>query len=131
MNKQQRQTVSTGTPWEEIAGFSRAIRVRNHIYVAGTTATGPNGIICKGDDPAEQMKYALNRAKESIEQLGGKLEDIVRTRVYVNDISDWEAVARIHGEIFSKIRPVNTLVQAKLVGNCLVEVEAEAISDDH
>ncbi len=123
MNK---QTFSTGTIWEELAGFSRAVRVGNHIFVSGTTATGPNGIIGKSD-PEKQMHFILDRIEEALLKLGGKLNDVVRTRIYVNDISDWETVAKIHGAKFSKIKPANTLVQAKLVGECLVEVEAEAI----
>jgi enamine deaminase RidA (YjgF/YER057c/UK114 family) len=121
-----RQIFSTGTIWEEIAGFSRAVRVGNHIFVAGTTATGSEGIIDKGD-PAKQMHFILDRIEQAIVKLGGTLNDVVRTRIYVNDIKDWEIVAKIHGDKFRKIRPVNTLIQAKLAGECLVEVEAEAI----
>ncbi|MBA3535259.1 MAG: RidA family protein [Tatlockia sp.] len=121
-----RQIFSTGTIWEEIAGFSRAVRVGNHIFVAGTTATGSEGIIDKGD-PAKQMHFILDRIEQAIVKLGGTLNDVVRTRIYVNDINDWEIVAKIHGDKFRKIRPVNTLIQAKLAGEGLVEVEAEAI----
>jgi enamine deaminase RidA (YjgF/YER057c/UK114 family) len=126
MKDSNRQLFSTGTIWEEIAGFSRALRVGNHIFVAGTTATGPKGIIDKGD-AAKQMHFILDRIEHAIVKLGGTLSDVVRTRIYVNDISDWEIVAKIHGDKFRKIRPVNTLIQAKLAGECLVEVEAEAI----
>lgn len=121
-----KKQISTGTKWEEIAGFSRATRVENHIFVAGTTATDANGIVGKGDIAA-QMYFILERIESAILALGGQLQDIVRTRIYVNDIDDWEIVARIHGEKFQAIKPANTLVQAKLVGECLVEVEAEAI----
>lgn len=121
-----KQLYSTETPWEEIAGFSRAIRIGHNIYVAGTTATDSNGIIGK-DDPAKQMHFILNRIEKAIIHLGGTLKDVVRTRIYVSDISDWEIVAKIHGDSFRQIRPVNTLIQATLVGDCLVEVEAEAI----
>lgn len=126
MNTANKQTFSTGTSWEEIAGFSRAIRVGNQIFVAGTTASGPEGIIAKGD-PAKQMHFILDRIEQAIVKLGGTLNDVVRTRIYVNDINDWEIVAKIHGDKFRLIRPVNTLVQVGLVGECLVEVEAEAI----
>lgn len=120
-----RQSVDTGTIWEKVAGFSRAVRIHNQILVAGTTATGPDGIVGKGD-PARQMHFILARIENAINELGGLLTDVVRTRIYVSNINDWEIVAKIHGEAFHAIRPVTTLVQAKLVGECLVEVEAEA-----
>ncbi|MDX2164771.1 MAG: RidA family protein [Gammaproteobacteria bacterium] len=126
MSNTARQTFSTETQWEEIAGFSRALRVGNHIFVAGTTATGPEGVLHK-NDAAKQMIFILDRIEHAIVKLGGTLENVVRTRIYVNDINDWEVVAKIHGEKFRAIKPVNTLVQAKLVGECLVEVEAEAV----
>lgn len=120
-----RKSVDTGTIWENVAGFSRAIRIHNQIFVAGTTATGPNGLVGQ-NNPAEQMHFILDRIEQSIHELGGKLADVIRTRIYVSDINYWETVAKIHGERFRDIRPVCTLVQAKLVGDCLVEVEAEA-----
>jgi enamine deaminase RidA (YjgF/YER057c/UK114 family) len=123
-----RKTVNTGTPWEEIAGFSRAIRVGNQILIAGTTASGPAGIVGKGD-PAKQMYFILDRIEQAIQELGGTLKDVVRTRIYLSDINHWEIVAKIHGEKFTTIRPVNTLIEARLVGDYLVEVEAEAILD--
>jgi enamine deaminase RidA (YjgF/YER057c/UK114 family) len=110
---------STETKWEKIAGFSRALRIGNQIFVAGTTATGTDGIVGKSD-PAAQTRFILDRIEQSIIELGGKLTDVIRTRIYVSDIKDWEIVARIHGEIFNQIRPVNTLVQAKLVNYCLL-----------
>ncbi len=123
----KRQSVSSGTVWESMAGYCRALRVGNVIYVSGTTATGPDGLV-GGADPAAQMRYAIDKIERAIEQLGGQLEDVVRTRVFVSDIANWEAVARVHGERFGHIRPVNTLVEARLVGpQYLVEVEAEAI----
>ena len=122
-----KQTVSSGTKFEEIAGYSRAVRIGDRILVSGTTATGPDGLV-GGADPAAQARYALDKIENAIQQLGGRLEDVVRTRVYVSDIANWEIVARVHGERFRKIRPVNTLVEAKLVGpQYLVEIEAEAV----
>jgi len=122
-----KQSVSSGTVWEELAGYSRAVRIGDRILVSGTTATGPDGLV-GGDDPAAQARYALEKIEKAIQQLGGRLEDVVRTRVYVSDIAHWEAVARVHGERFGQIRPVNTLVEAKLVGpQYLVEIEAEAV----
>lgn len=125
-----RQRVSSGTVWEELAGYCRAIRIGDRILVSGTTATGPDGLVGSGD-PAAQARYALDKIERAIEQLGGRLEHVVRTRVYVSDIAHWEAVARVHGERFAAIRPVNTLVEARLVGpEYLVEIEAEAVVGD-
>lgn len=124
-----KKLLSTKTKWEDIVGFSRAIRLGQQIFVAGTTATSQEGAVGK-NDPAAQMRFILDRIEKAIVDLGGKLSDVVRTRIYVNDINDWEIVAKIHGEKFKDIKPVNTLVQAKLVGDCLVEVEAEAILQD-
>lgn len=124
--KNKKQSISTGTVWEKKASFSRAIRIENRILVAGTTATGPDGLVGKGD-PAKQMEFILDRIESSIVELGGHLKDVIRTRIYVKDISQWEIIAEIHGKRFQGIMPVNTLVQANLVGECLVEVEAEAI----
>ena len=122
-----KQSVSSGTAFEEIAGYCRALRIGDRILVSGTTATGPDGLV-GGADPAAQARYALEKIEKAIQQLGGRLEDVVRTRVYVSDVAHWEAVARVHGERFGKIRPVNTLVEAKLVGpEYLVEIEAEAV----
>lgn len=125
-----RELVSTGTVWEDIAGFSRAIRVGNRILVSGTTATSESGIVGKGD-VGKQMHFILQRIQEAIEELGGSLADVVRTRIYIRDINQWDVVAKIHGEKFKNVRPANTLIEARLVGECLVEVEAEAeiISD--
>jgi len=122
-----RQSVSSGTVWESMAGYSRAVRVGDRILVSGTTATGPDGLV-GADDPAAQARYAIDKIEAAIRQLGGRLEDVVRTRVYVSDVAHWEPVARVHGERFGHIRPANTLVEARLVGpEYLVEIEAEAI----
>ena len=122
-----RQSVSSGTVWESMAGYSRAVRVGDRILVSGTTATGPDGLV-GADDPAAQARYAVDKIEAAIRQLGGRLEDVVRTRVYVSDVAHWEPVARVHGERFGHIRPANTLVEARLVGpEYLVEIEAEAI----
>ena len=122
-----RTSVSTGTIWEEMAGYSRAVRVGDRILVAGTTATGPDGLV-GGADAAAQARFIYDKIEFSIKALGGRFQDIVRTRVFVSDIAHWEAVARVHGERFARIRPVNTLVEAKLVGpEYLVEIEVEAV----
>jgi enamine deaminase RidA (YjgF/YER057c/UK114 family) len=123
----ERQSVDSGTVWETMAGYCRAVRVGDHILVAGTTATGPNGLV-GGDDPARQANYVIDKIEAAIRQLGGRLEDVVRTRIFVSKIEHWEAVAHVHGERFGRIRPVNTLVEARLVGpEYLVEIEADAI----
>jgi enamine deaminase RidA (YjgF/YER057c/UK114 family) len=127
---QQRRSVSSGTHWEELAGYARAVRVGEHIYVSGTTATGPEGLV-GGDDPAAQAEFILFKIEAALRGLGGSLDDVVRTRVYVSDIAHWEAVARVHGSRFAAIRPANSLIEARLVGpEYLVEIEADAIVAD-
>ena len=123
----RRASVETGTVWEAMAGYARAVRVGDRILVSGTTATGPDGPVAPGD-AAAQARFVLDRIERAIETLGGRLRDVVRTRVYVSRLEDWEVVARVHGERFGTIRPANTLVQAGLVGTpYLVEIEAEAV----
>ena len=123
----QRSSVDTGTHWEALAGYARAVRFGERILVSGTTATGPDGVVGSGD-VAAQASYIIDKIEAAIGQLGGTLRDVVRTRVYVRHIADWEAVARVHGQRFGAIRPANTLVQAQLVGEeYLVEIEAEAL----
>jgi enamine deaminase RidA (YjgF/YER057c/UK114 family) len=113
--------------WEKLAGYSRAVRIGDRILVSGTTATGPDGAVAAGD-VAAQARVILDTIERAIEGLGGRLQDVVRTRVYVRRLEDWEVVARVHGERFAAIRPANTLVQAGLVGDpYLVEIEAEAV----
>ena len=125
---QTKSTVGTGTAWEELAGYSRAVRVGDRILVSGTTATGPDGAVIGKGDAAAQTRAILDKIEWAIQQLGGALADVVRTRVYVRNLADWEAAARVHGERFATIRPANTLVEARLVGDdYLVEIEAEAV----
>lgn len=117
----------SGTEWEDLAGFSRAVRKGNRILVSGTTATHGSKAI-GGSDPAAQATFAIDKIEGALQSLGGKLEEVVRTRVFVRNIDDWEAVARVHGKRFKDIQPANTLVQANLVGReYLVEIEAEAV----
>jgi len=123
----RRASVSTGTPWEALAGYARAVRIGDRVLVSGTTASGPTGTVGVGD-PAAQTRFILDRIERALGDLGARLGDVVRTRIYVRRIEDWEAVARVHGERFGDIRPANTLVQAQLVGDdLLVEIEAEAV----
>ena len=125
-----RSRVDSGSVWEGICGYSRAIRTGDRILASGTTATHGSGeIVCKGD-PRGQTVYILDKIGASLRALGGSLEDVVRTRIYLRDISQWEPVARVHGRYFGAIRPANTLIEVSgLVGDYDVEIEAEAILD--
>lgn len=122
-----RSLVDSGSRWEAIAGYSRAVRAGNRILVSGTTAThGAGTLICRGDAEGQTV-YALDKIVACIEALGGELDDVVRTRIYVRDAALWEPVARVHGRYFGAVRPVNTLVECGgLVGDYEVEIEAEA-----
>ena len=121
-----RSLVLTGTSWETIAGFSRAVRRGSRIWVSGTTATHGDRAI-GGSDPTAQTHFVIDKIEGALQSLGGRLEDVVRTRVYVSDLENWEPVARAHGQRFRDVRPANTLVEAGLVGGgYLVEIEAEA-----
>ncbi|MGD8815801.1 MAG: aldo/keto reductase [Acidobacteriota bacterium] len=121
-----RVRVSSGTSWEEVGGYSRAVRVGKRIFVSGTTASHGDRLI-GGADPASQAHFIFDKIEGALQSLGGALAEVVRTRVYVRDIEHWEAVARVHGQRLGAARPANTLVQAPLVGaDHLVEIEAEA-----
>ena len=124
-----RERVSTGTKWEPIVGYSRALRAGNIIHVAGTTATDAQGELVGQGDPAAQTAQIIENIQSALQKLGAGLEDVVRTRIYVRDIDDWEAVGRVHGRYFGAIRPATTLVEvSRLVDpEMLVEIEAEAI----
>jgi enamine deaminase RidA (YjgF/YER057c/UK114 family) len=125
-----RLRVSSGSVWEPIAGYSRALRVKDTIRVSGTTAThGGDRCVAPGDAGA-QTTYILDKIAASIAALGGRLEDVVRTRIYLSDVSKWEPVSRAHGRVFGDIKPANTLIQAgALIGDYEVEIEAEAVVD--
>ena len=123
-----RMTIDSGSVWEPIAGYSRAVRVGDRILVSGTTATHGSGtVICPGDVGA-QTTYILDKIVASVEALGGRADDIVRTRVYLNDAAEWEPAARAHGRYFGAIRPANTMLAIReLIGDYAVEIEAEAV----
>lgn len=124
----KRQSVSTGTVWEQRYSYCRAARYGQRIVVSGTTATGSDGRVIGEGDAARQAEYIIDRIEQAIVDLGGRLEDVVRTRIYVSDIAHWEAAAAVHGRRFKGIDPANTLVEARLVGEeYLVEIEADAI----
>ncbi|MCY3573389.1 MAG: RidA family protein [Chloroflexi bacterium] len=124
-----RQLVSSGTEYERIAGYSRAVRLGNLIHVSGTTATDGAATVVGIGDSAAQTAFILKKIESALREAGASLSDVVRTRVYLAPDADWEAVARVHGEVFGEIRPANTLLYvAALVGSdYLVEIEAEAI----
>ncbi len=127
-----RQRVSSGSSWEASVGYSRAVRTGAHVTVAGTTAVDPQGQVVGRGDCYEQTRFALTRIAAALDEVGAGMRHVVRTRLFVTDITRWEEVGRAHAEVFGEVRPACTMVEvARLIDpDLLVEVEADAIVDD-
>ena len=127
-----RKNISSGAPWEAIVGYSRAVRVGNHVWVAGTTAIDENGDVVGVGDAAAQTRYVLQKIGRALKEAGVTFADVVRTRTFVTDIAQWEEIGRVHGEFFGEVRPAATMVEvSKLIDPMhLVEIEVDAFVGD-
>ena len=128
----ERRTYSTGTPWERAVAYSRAVRVGPHVFISGTTASNSDGSTVAAGNAYEQTVFILRRIEAALAEVGAKLSDVVRTRMFVTDISRWEEIGRAHGEFFSGINPAATMVEVRRLINPdhLIEIEADAVVAD-
>jgi enamine deaminase RidA (YjgF/YER057c/UK114 family) len=127
-----RTNIASGAPWEAVVGYSRAVRIGGHIWVSGTTATDDDGSVVGVGDAAAQTRYALQKIDRALQEAGATLRDVVRTRIFVTDIGQWEAIGRVHGEYFSDIRPAATMVEVRklIEPGHLIEIEVDAFVGD-
>lgn len=127
-----RQNISSGTKWEPLVGYSRAVRVGSQIFVAGTTAVGEDGKIVGLNDPSRQTEFIIRKIENALQRAGAGLKDVVVTRIFVKNIDDWESIGRTHGQFFAEIRPATTMVEVSnlIEPEMLLEIEVQAMVSD-